>query len=117
MLKKVEAAAELLHEQGISVTVLDLRWLRPLDDKAIAAAVAAGGGRVLVVHEDFLTGGFGAEIAARISERHFSELVEPVARVGSREVRIPSAPSLQSAVIPSVDDIAARVREVVGRER
>lgn len=117
MLKKVETAAELLQEQGISTTVLDLRWLRPLDDDAIAAAVTAGGGRVVVVHEDFLTGGFGAEIAARISERHFSELVGPVARVGSREVRIPSAPSLQSAVIPSVDSIVAQVRAAVGIAR
>lgn len=114
ILKKVEAAAELLQEQGISATVLDLRWLRPLDDDGIAAAVTAGGGRVVVVHEDFLTGGFGAEIAARISEHHFSELVGPVVRIGSREVRIPSAPSLQSAVIPSIDSIVAQVRAAAG---
>ena len=67
MVNKAMEAAERL-DPGISVAVLDLRWLSPLDEAAIGRAVANSGGRVLVVHEAVRTGGFGAEIAARIDE-------------------------------------------------
>ena len=69
---QAESAADELSGRGIQASVLDLRWLAPLDDEAIAEAVSTGGGRVLVVHEANLTGGFGAEVAARIGERFFS---------------------------------------------
>ncbi len=113
MVAPVLAAADRLAERGIAATVLDLRWLCPLDQDAIAAAVAASG-RVLVVHEANLTAGFGAELSARIHELHFDELDAPVARLGAPDTRIPAAPALQRALIPGVDDILQRCDELTG---
>jgi 2-oxoisovalerate dehydrogenase E1 component len=100
-----EEAAEVLAGRGVEATVVDLRWLAPLDDEAIAAAVGRTN-RVLIAHEANVTGGFGAEIAARIGERHFSDLDAPVRRVGAPDVRLPAAPALQAALLPSADSIA-----------
>ena len=77
LLPEVIAAADRLAEEGIEAAVLDLRWLRPLDDDAIARVTVESSGRVLVSHEACTTGGFGAEIAARIQKRHFAILKEP----------------------------------------
>ncbi|MDW5594098.1 thiamine pyrophosphate-dependent enzyme [Conexibacter stalactiti] len=107
-------AAEQLAAQGLSAAVLDLRWLAPLDMEAIAAVVAATSGRVLVLHEANVTGGFGAEVAARIHEAHFDLLDAPVARLGAPDTRIPSAPALQRALIPDVDAIVRRCNELAG---
>ena len=109
-----EEAADVLAAEGIEATVLDLRWLSPLDDEAIAEAVVSGGGRVLVVHEANTTGGFGAEIAARIAQQLFEELDAPIMRLGANDVRIPSAPVLQEAVIPQVSSIVEAGRQLVG---
>ena len=106
-------AAEQLAGEGIAATVLDLRWLRPLDDESIARAVAETGGRVVVVHEATKTGGFGAEVAARITEQHFDALDSPVVRLGTADVRMPSAPNLQEHLLPSAGKIAAAVRELL----
>jgi 2-oxoisovalerate dehydrogenase E1 component len=114
MLADVRAAADELDAEGIGACVLDLRWLRPLDEEAIAAAVTDGGGRVLVVHEATTSGGFGAEVAARITERHFEGLVRPVRRLGTPDVRMPSAPVLQRAVLPDREAIITAARELVG---
>jgi 2-oxoisovalerate dehydrogenase E1 component len=111
---RVLDAADRLHTTGTDVTVLDLRWLRPLDDEAIDDAVRRGGGRVLVVHDANLTGGFGAEIAARVQERHFGTLVAPVARLGAPDTRIPAAPALQRALVPGVDAIVAACERLIG---
>ena len=110
MCLEAEKAASSLAADGIEATVLDLRWLSPLDQDAIAEAVLAGGGRVLIVHEANLTGGFGAEVAARIGEHLFSQLSAPVRRLATPDVRIPAAPSLQRALIPGVAAIAAAAR-------
>lgn len=113
MVNKANDAADQLKEEGIEATVLDLRWLRPLDEASIARAVSNTHGRVLVVHEATLTGGFGAEVAAGITERHFAELSCPVARIGAPDVRIPSAPALQEAVLPGVEAIAAAAKSLL----
>ncbi|MCQ6272309.1 thiamine pyrophosphate-dependent enzyme [Pseudarthrobacter sp. R1] len=105
-------AAERLSDEGIDATVVDLRWLRPLDDQAIAKAVSRCGGRVVIAHEAFLSGGFGAEVSALITERHFDLLVSPVVRVGTPDVRMPSAPSLQDSVLPTASDIIDAARRV-----
>jgi 2-oxoisovalerate dehydrogenase E1 component len=102
MLHRALRAADQLAALGHHVSVLDLRWLRPLDEDLIDEVVRAGNGRVIVAHEANLTGGFGAEVAARIGERHFGALSAPVKRVAAPDVRIPAAPSLQDAVIPGV---------------
>jgi 2-oxoisovalerate dehydrogenase E1 component len=111
MLMKAVVAADLLAAEGIDATVLDLRWLRPLDLASIDEAVRASGGRIVVVHEAFKTGGFGAEIAAYVSENHFSALSAPVTRIATQDLRMPSAPTLQEAALPQVSDIAQAVRD------
>jgi 2-oxoisovalerate dehydrogenase E1 component len=108
-----ERAASSLADDGIEATVLDLRWLSPLDEDAIIEAVSESGGRVMIVHEANLTGGFGAEVAARIGERLFSELNAPVRRLAPPDVRIPSSPGLQAALIPDAAAIVAAAREVL----
>ena len=107
-----QEAAEQLAAEGIEATVLDLRWLAPLDDAAIAAAVERTG-RVLIAHEANLTGGFGAEIAARIGETLFDSLDAPVRRLGTPDTRIPPAPGLQAALLPSAEGIARAAAELV----
>jgi 2-oxoisovalerate dehydrogenase E1 component len=103
MLHRALDAAVRLAAAGYEACVVDLRWLRPIDDDTIDAAVRRCQGRVIVAHEANVTGGFGAEVAARISERHFGTLAAPVRRVGGPDVRIPAAPALQRAVLPSAD--------------
>jgi 2-oxoisovalerate dehydrogenase E1 component len=100
-------AAEELAARGVDAAVLDLRWLAPLDEAAIERAVVAASGKAVVVHEANSTGGFGAEIAARLADRFFHELDGPVRRVATGDVRIPSSPVLQQAVLPDVDRIVA----------
>lgn len=114
MVLRALTAAQTLAESGIEASVLDLRWLNPIDDQALAQAVRQGGGRVLIVHEANRTGGLGAEIAARITEAHHDELRAPVVRVGTPDTRIPAAPNLQERLIPGADAIAAAARELVG---
>ena len=112
-LHRVLSACDELAAEGINATVLDLRWLNPLDEEAIAAAVIAGSGRVLVVHEANETGGFGAEIVARIQARHWSALAGPVVRHATRDTRLPAAVPLQSAVLPTPGSIAEAARALV----
>jgi 2-oxoisovalerate dehydrogenase E1 component len=115
MATKACEAASRLAEQDVGATVLDLRWLSPLDEEAVDEAVGRTK-RVLIVHEANLTGGFGAEVAARVSERFFAELEVPVRRVGVPDSRIPAAPALQEALVPSVERIAAAAVELVRGE-
>jgi 2-oxoisovalerate dehydrogenase E1 component len=107
-----QEAADALAAKGIEATVVDLRWLAPLDDEAIAEALVRTN-RVLVAHEANLTGGFGAEIAARVAERHFGELDAPVRRVGAPDVRIPPSPALQEALLPSAASIERAAERLV----
>lgn len=112
MLCEALTAAEELAEAGIQASVLDLRWLRPLDDEAITEVVRASGGRVIVAHEANLTGGFGAEVSAHITERHFDTMAGPVIRIGLNDMRVPSAPALQAAVLPRAADIVDAGRKL-----
>ena len=106
----LEAAARVQHDD-ISVEVLDLRTLAPLDRDAIAASVEKTN-KVLVVHEDSKTGGIGAEIAAIIAEEHFDRLDGPILRVAAADTHIPYAPGLEEAVIPNVDDVEIALRRL-----
>ena len=115
MLHLALAAGEALQEEGTEAAVLDLRWLNPIDDDAIAEVVTRSAGRVLVVHEANLTGGLGAEVVARINEAHFAELRQPVVRVAAPNVRIPAAPNLQHALVPGTDAIIRAARTLLGR--
>jgi 2-oxoisovalerate dehydrogenase E1 component beta subunit len=104
-------AAERVDPDGISVEVLDLRTLAPLDRASIARSIARTN-KVLIVHEDSKTGGVGAEIAAMIAEEHFEQLDGPILRVAAADTHIPYAPSLEEAVIPNVDDVEAALRRL-----
>jgi 2-oxoisovalerate dehydrogenase E1 component len=112
---KAAEAAGLLAERGVEAAVLDLRWLAPLDEEAIGEAVRRTN-RVLIAHEANLTGGFGAEVAARVAERFFNDLEAPVRRIGVPDSRIPPAPALQDALLPSAEAIAQAAAELA-RER
>ena len=104
-------AAERVDLDGISVEVLDLRTLAPLDRATIARSVARTN-KVLIVHEDNRTGGVGAEIAAIIAEEHFEQLDGPILRVAAADTHIPYAPSLEEAVIPNVGDVEVALRRL-----
>jgi 2-oxoisovalerate dehydrogenase E1 component beta subunit len=107
--KALEAAERLAAEDGLSVEVLDLRTLAPLDDEAILTSVRKTG-RVLVAHEDTRTGGFGGEIVARINEMAFEWLDAPVRRVAAHDVPLPFAPTLEDFVLPQTADLVAAGR-------
>jgi 2-oxoisovalerate dehydrogenase E1 component beta subunit len=107
--KALEAAEELERQDGLSVEVLDLRSLLPLDDAAIVATVKKTN-RVLIVHEDTMTGGIAGEITARINELAFEWLDAPVRRVAAHDVPLPAAPGLEDFVLPQTVDIVAAAR-------
>src|SRR5580765_5559839 len=107
--KALEAAEQLEKEDGLSVEVIDLRSLLPMDDEAIVATVKKTN-RVLVVHEDTVTGGIAGEITARINELCFEWLDAPVRRVGAHDVPLPYAPQLEDFVLPQTSDIVRAAR-------
>ena len=108
------AAADQLAEEGISVEVVDLRSLVPLDTGTVLTSVARTR-RAVVAHHATRFGGFGAEVAAVINEELFGELLAPVGRVGARYAPIGSAATLERFVLPSVDGLVEAVRDVVNR--
>jgi pyruvate dehydrogenase E1 component beta subunit len=105
------AAAASLAGEGIDVEVVDLRTLVPLDLEAILASVSKTK-RAVVVHEAVRRSGFGAEIAATISEELYDELVAPVLRVAGANTPVPYATELEQAYLPQQSDIEAAVRAV-----
>jgi len=109
--KALEAAERLEREDGLSVEVLDLRTLAPLDDAAIEAT-AKKTNRVVIVHEDTRTGGIAGEVTARLNERCFEWLDAPVLRVTAHDVPLPSAPALEDFVLPQTDDIVKAARRL-----
>lgn len=109
--KALEAAERLQAEDGLSVEVIDLRSLLPMDDDAIVATVRKTH-RVLIVHEDTRTGGIAGEITARINERCFEWLDAPVLRVTAHDVPLPYAPALEDFVLPQVSDIVTVARHL-----
>ena len=109
-------AAQKLEEKGIQAEVIDLRTLKPLDFDLIARSVKKTS-HVVVVHEACLTGGFGAEIAARIGEELFEHLAGPVVRVAAKDVPVPFSPVLEQYVLPQVEDILEGVDKALKRKR
>ena len=106
------AAATLAEEAGRHAEVLDLRSLAPYDWEAVAASVRKTN-RLLVVHEDWKTHGFGAEIAARAADELFEWLDAPVRRVAAKDVFCGYAPRLEDATLPQSDDILQALRDLV----
>ena len=107
--KALEAAEKLEKEDGLSVEVLDLRTLLPMDDEAIMASVRKTN-RVLIAHEDTRTGGVAGEITARINDQAFEWLDAPVKRVAAHDVPLPYAPTLEDFVLPQTDDLVRAAR-------
>ncbi|HEX4561671.1 MAG TPA: alpha-ketoacid dehydrogenase subunit beta [Gemmatimonadales bacterium] len=106
-------AAEVLEKEGLSVEILDLRTLLPLDDEAILKTVKKTN-KVLIVHEDTRTGGLAGEITARINEKAFEWLDGPIMRVTAHDVPLPYAPTLEDFVLPQTDDIVTAARWLAG---
>jgi 2-oxoisovalerate dehydrogenase E1 component beta subunit len=111
MVYTADEAAGRLADEGVSVEVLDLRTLVPWDRDAVLAS-AEKCSKVLVLHEDTKTGGFGAEIAATIVEHSFEHLDAPVRRIAAPDAPVPFAPTLEKAYIPQVDDVATALRDL-----
>ncbi|MGQ0383937.1 MAG: alpha-ketoacid dehydrogenase subunit alpha/beta [Gammaproteobacteria bacterium] len=107
----VERCEQAAAESGIDVELIDLRTLSPWDRESILASVARTR-RCLVVHEDNLTAGFGAEVAATVAERSFFGLDAPVERLAMPDVPSPHSPELLDAVVPSVPSITAAMRRI-----
>jgi 2-oxoisovalerate dehydrogenase E1 component len=93
-----------------SVELIDLRTIAPWDRDAVLASVRKTG-RCLIVHEDTMTAGFGAEVAAVVAREAFWQLDAPVDRLCVEDVPMPYHPDLLAAVLPSSEAIAARIRE------
>jgi 2-oxoisovalerate dehydrogenase E1 component beta subunit len=104
-------AAKELENDGVSVEILDLRTIVPWDKKAVLES-AQKTSKVLVLHEDTRTGGFGGEIAATIAEEAFEHLDAPIKRIAAPDAPVPFSPPLEKAFIPQVEDVAAGLREL-----
>lgn len=102
--RSLEAAENVASADGVSVEVIDLRTLLPLDDQAIVDGVRKTG-RLLIVHEDTRTGGIAGEIAMRVSEQAFEWLDAPILRVTALDGPVPYAAELEDHFLPSVGDI------------
>jgi len=106
-------AAEALAADGISVEVIDLRTLNPLDVETMVAS-ASKTGRAVVVTEDTLTAGVSAELAARITEGAFDFLEEPVMRLAAEDIPVPVSPELERQSVPTVERITDTVERLMG---
>jgi pyruvate dehydrogenase E1 component beta subunit len=105
------AAAETLAEEGINAEVLDLRSIRPLDERAILESVSKTH-RVVIAEQDRPFCGIGSEIAYRIQNQIFDELDAPIVRVAQEDVPMPYNERLEKAVLPSADKLIAAIRKV-----
>jgi acetoin:2,6-dichlorophenolindophenol oxidoreductase subunit beta len=114
MVHEAEAAAAILSDRGVDAEVIDLRWLSPLDLDTVLRSVEKTS-RLVIAHEANRSGGFGAEVAARVSEEGLWSLEAPIERVAAPDVRIPAAPVLQSAVIPNAEAIVSAVDRSLNR--
>ncbi|MEI7742858.1 MAG: alpha-ketoacid dehydrogenase subunit beta [Chloroflexota bacterium] len=115
MVLKALAAAEQLAAEGISVEVVDLRSLVPMDTACILGSVRRTG-RLVVAHEAVKRGGVGGEVAALVAEHAFDALRAPILRVAGANTTIPFNLALEKAAVPQIADIVDGVRAVMGAE-
>ena len=108
----VYTAEEAAKQVDASVEIIDLRTVMPWDREAVLAS-ARKTSKVLVLHEDTRTGGFGAEIAATIAEEAFEDLDAPVKRIAAPDTPVPFSPVLEKAFIPQVDDVVRGLKELI----
>jgi 2-oxoisovalerate dehydrogenase E1 component len=110
--RSLDAANKIQEKHGTSVEVIDLRTLIPLDKETILGSVRKTG-KVLIVHEDTLTSGFGAEIAAIIANEAFERLDAPIQRVAAKDAPVPYGPELENAMLPQEADVVAALEKLV----
>jgi 2-oxoisovalerate dehydrogenase E1 component beta subunit len=108
----VYTAEEAAKQVDASVEILDLRTILPWDKQAVLESVRKTS-KVLVLHEDTRTGGFGGEIAATIAEEAFEDLDAPVKRLTAPDTPVPFSPVLEKAFIPQVDDVVGALKELI----
>jgi 2-oxoisovalerate dehydrogenase E1 component beta subunit len=106
-----DAATAVASKDGTSVEVLDLRTIIPWDRDAVLESVSRTG-KLLVLHEDTRTAGFGAEIAATVGEESFEYLDAPVLRLAAPDTPVPFSPPLEKAFIPQVDDVVQAIERL-----
>jgi 2-oxoisovalerate dehydrogenase E1 component len=111
--RALQAAEKLAREKGVDVELIDLRSLSPYDWEAIAESVKKTS-RAIVAHEDTLSWGYGAEIAARIGEELFDWLDAPVRRVGAMDTFVAYQPVLEDAILPGAEDLYRAMEEMAG---
>src|SRR5579871_195692 len=109
MVHVAREAAETLRQEGISVEIVDLRTLAPLDEATVLASVRKTS-KVLLLHEDVLTGGIGGELAGRIAEKAFDDLDGPILRVTAPDTPVPFSPPLEEAFLPNAAKVTERAR-------
>jgi len=109
--RALQAAQKLEREQGLKIELIDLRSLNPFDWEAIAASVRKTN-RVLVAYEDSLSWGYGAEIAARISDQLFEHLDAPVRRVAALDTYVAYQPLLENAILPQTSDLYRAMKDL-----
>jgi pyruvate/2-oxoglutarate/acetoin dehydrogenase E1 component len=112
MVSKALSAALTLDREGISVEVIDPRTIRPLDQETILASVRKTH-RLLIAHEACMFCGFGAEVSAMVMEKAFDWLDAPVVRLASRDTPMPFNDKLETAVIPTPEQIVAAVKSLL----
>lgn len=105
-------AAKKFEDEGYSVEVIDLRTLIPLDEETIYNSVKKTN-KVVVIHEDTFTAGFGAEIAARVAENCFQFLDGPVKRIAAKDAHIPYSPILENAILPNRQEVYKGIKELL----
>jgi 2-oxoisovalerate dehydrogenase E1 component len=105
------AAVELAEDDGISVEVIDLRTIVPMDVETVIGSVKKTG-RAMIVHEAPLFGGLGGELAGQISRDAFEWLDAPVVRIGAKDCFVPFAPPLETEVLPSQQEVTSAAREL-----
>jgi pyruvate/2-oxoglutarate/acetoin dehydrogenase E1 component len=112
MVYRALAAADQLAEQDIQAEVIDMRCLVPMDMETLGTSLKKTN-RVLIVEEDNLTAGWGAEVAARLGEKYFYYLDAPIQRVAAPDTPAPTALSLEGEYLPDTEKIAATVRRLM----
>ncbi len=112
MVHEANFAAKKLEHEGYSIEIIDIRTIAPLDENIIMKSVRKTG-KVVVLHEDTITAGFGAEIAARIADKCFEYLDGPVKRIGAADAFVPYHPALEKEILPSRDKIYLSLIELL----
>jgi acetoin:2,6-dichlorophenolindophenol oxidoreductase subunit beta len=112
MTRRTEAAAAAAAAQGVGTEVIEARWLNPLDLAPVLNSVRRTG-RLIVVHEANVTGGFGGEIVAQVAESGVTLLAPPM-RLGLPDIRVPAAPTLADSVIPDKDGVFEAILKLAG---